>query len=313
MRRDGEGRALILTLYSGEGEFERCRRSVAAQDGVVVEHRVFEHLPNREAHDRLYRTITEERDRFDLFVKLDADMALADAGALGRMVAPFHKIDRLDHLVMGVDDWMTGTDMIGVHAFSPRVRWEDHDELLYVDPDPLYPGLKLVVAAPRPPVVDHCFDPTPMQAFHFGVHRALQASQRGRSWASSRPHNARLQMGVLDRLWRRFVALGDRRLGLAALAADMVIRGEIRARANDYHEPDLLARYREVEQLDAADILARLKPRWGSGVQRWRLLTSAPDPSVRTAIAVRLLRDAVTWPIRRVRQERPRRPRTRFR
>ena len=44
---------LVLTLYSGENEYERCRAAVRDQRSVRCEHVVFEHLPNKEAHDLL--------------------------------------------------------------------------------------------------------------------------------------------------------------------------------------------------------------------------------------------------------------------
>ena len=302
-------RVLVLTLYSGEGEIKRCRASVLSQALPVAEHRVFEHLPNRAAHDRLYHTIMTESSRFDLFLKLDADMELADEGALGRLLGPFRRVDGLDHLVAAVDDWMTGTDMIGIHVFSARVRWADHDEQLYVDPDPVFPGVELVMPAPRPPIVHHAFDPTPLQAFRFGVHRGLKAVQRGRSRAITRPHNAILQMKVLSRVWRRFTALGDRRLGLAVMGADMVFRDRFPFAVNDYSDPKLDVRLGEFQGADAGSILTQLRPRWGTAFLRRSAWMRALDPVLRVAVLGRLLRDGVTWPVRRALVGRPRRPR----
>ena len=71
-------RVLVLTLYSGEAEYTRCCDSLAAQSWTAWEQRRFEHLPNVEAHARVYRTIEDERADFALFFKLDADMVLAD-------------------------------------------------------------------------------------------------------------------------------------------------------------------------------------------------------------------------------------------
>ena len=282
---------LVLTLFSGEAEFDRCRSSLEQQDYLSWEQRVFDNLPNTEAHARLYETVMAESEDFGLFLKLDADMVLADDEVLSDLVRVFEERPDLDHLVVAVSDWMTESHIIGAHVFSNRARWKRHKETLYVDPDPEFPGRKLVVNDPPRDLILHAESPSPLQAFHFGAHRALQASQVYRRLQDARPHNARIQWQYLDRVWDHYERSGDRRLGLAVLAADMVFRRELPPTANDYSDAALLAAFESTEALDDDEIRERLVSRWSSPKVRRQTWTRALGPAKSFLIGIRGLRD----------------------
>jgi len=288
----GRPKVLVLSLFSGEAEFDRCRSSLELQEYASWEQRVFENLPNAEAHTRLYETIMMECENCGIFLKLDADMVLADPGVLGDLVRVFEQHSDLDHLVVAVSDWMTDSNIIGAHLFSNRVWWRHHAETLYVDPDPEYPGRKLVISDPPRDLILHAGDPSPLQAFHFGAHRALQASQVYRRLQDARPHNARIQWQYLDRVWDHYVRSGDRRLGLAILAADMVFRRQLPATANEYSDAALLTAFGGTEAFDDVAIRERLEPRWGSPKARRRTWVEALGPAKSTLVGIRSLRDA---------------------
>ena len=296
----GPSSVLILTLFSGEAEFGRCRESLEGQTLQTWEHRVFEHLANAEAHSRLYRTIMSESGNHDLFFKLDADMVLADDRVLADLVRVFSDHPDLDHLVVAVNDWMTDSKIIGAHLFSNRVRWQEHSERLYVDPDPRFPGRKLVVEEPPRELILHAGDPAPLQAFHFGAHRALQASQVYRSLQRCRPHNARVQWQYLEAVWRHFERSGDRRLGLAMVAADLVFQKELPATANEYSDPALHAAFEEVSSLERGQIHGRLDPRWGSPQVRHRTWRRALGPAKSMLVAARGMRDAAAGAVKKL-------------
>ena len=107
---------LVLTLYCGEGEFEDCKSSVQKQKGVDVEQVIFSNMGNVEAHEALYRRIMEERDKFDLFIKLDADMVLARDTALDEIAGYFRREIELDYLVLPVFDWPSRQQVQGIHC-----------------------------------------------------------------------------------------------------------------------------------------------------------------------------------------------------
>lgn len=289
---DDRPAVLVLTLFSGEAELERSIESLKDQTYRDWSQRVFEHLPNAEAHASLYRTIMAESENHDLFFKLDADMVLADDEVLADLVRVFEEHPELDHLVVAVNDWMTDSRIIGAHLFSSRVRWEEHEESLYVDPDPDFPGRKLVVDHPGRDLIFHAGNPSELQAFHFGAHRALQASQVYRGLRLTRPHNSRVQWQYLERVWKHYRRSGDRRLGLAILAADLVFRKELPATANEYSDVALRAAFEAAEVLDDAEILARLQPRWGSAANRHWTWLRALGPAKALMVALRGLRDA---------------------
>jgi hypothetical protein len=294
----GRPRVLVLTLYSGEAEYGRCGESLEFQNYSPWEHRTFENLPNAEAHARLYGTIMAESQNYDLFLKLDADMVFSDSDVLSDLVQFFEDRPQLDHLVVVVNDWMTDSRIIGAHLFSSRVWWGRNAETLYVDPNPEFPGRKLVVDDPPRNLILHAGDPSPLQAFHFGAHRALQASQVYRNLWDARPHNARIQWKYLDRVWRHFERSGDRRLGLAVLAADMVFRKELPATANEYSDAALLAAFNCASSLDDGEVRARLEPRWGSPRARRRTWIRALGPGKSILVAGRALRDATATAVK---------------
>jgi hypothetical protein len=264
---------------------------VESQSFVDFEQRILENLPNTQAHDLLYRTVMAERGSHELFFKLDADMVLADDEVLSDLVRVFEDHTDLDHLVVAVTDWMTESSIIGAHLFSNRVYWKRHSETLYVDPDPVFPGRKLVVDHPPRDLILHASDPSPLQAFHFGAHRALQASQVYRKLRDARPHNARLQWWYLDRVWRHFERTGDQRLGLAMLAADLVFQRELPATANEYSDGALTAAFKDASSLDSAVIREHLEERWGTPWARCRTWLRALGPVKSAAVGVRGLRD----------------------
>jgi hypothetical protein len=299
MRRNAP-RVLVLTLFSGEREFDRGQSSLEDQGYGSWEQRIFENLPNAEAHAKLYESIMTESENFGLFLKLDADMVLADREVLGDLVRVFEERPELDHLVVAVSDWMTDSLIIGAHLFSNRVRWMRHEETLYVDPDPVLPGNKLVVERPTRDLILHARDPSPLQAFHFGAHRALQASQVYRRLRDTRPHNARVQWQYLDRVWDHYEECRDRRLGLAILAADMVFRKELPPTANEYSDPALIAAFEGAENLDDDEIWLRLESRWGTSKARRKTWADALGPAKGSLVRIRSLRDAAVSAIKGV-------------
>jgi hypothetical protein len=282
---------LVLTLYSGEAEYGRCRESLRSQTYRAWEHRTFENLPNAEAHARLYQTIMAESERYDLFLKLDSDMVLAEDEVLSDLVRVFEERPGLDHLVVAVSDWMTDSRIIGAHLFSNRVQWRRHTETLYVDPDPDFPGCKLVVDDPPRDLILHAGDPSPLQAFHFGAHRALQASQVYRNLRDFRPHNARIQWQYLNRVWRHYERCGDRRLGLAMLAADMVFRKELPSTANEYSDAALRIAFESTVGFENGEIRARLETRWASPMARLQTWVCTLGLAKTVLVTVRGLRD----------------------
>jgi hypothetical protein len=266
-------RILVVTLYAGENEFGRMRDALARQDGVAVEHLVIRDLPEKQAHTRLYAAIMARRDDFDLAVKLDADMVLSRNSALAEVCGVFRDTPDLDHAVFAVADWFSRAPIMGVHAFSPRCVWEANEDELFVDHDPHFPGGNAVCWGPPAPFVDHCPDPAPLQAYHFGVHRALKAVQAGAAQVNST--QTVLQWETLCLTWEHFAETRDTRLGLAMIGADEVLHGLHGAAAVDYVCDGLRDGFAAYADWPGDDIHRLLRGRWANPEFRKLMLLEA--------------------------------------
>jgi hypothetical protein len=255
-------RILVLTLYTGEREFERSLDSLRVQTCTSWEHKVFEFLPNKAAHEALQREVTRRSDDFDLFVKLDADMVFRERHALERIAELFRAQPDVDHTRSVVRDWFSDSLVMGLHIWSNRVRWEPSDERLFVDTAPVYPGRRLTLWSAPAPFVDHSPDPAPQQAFHFGVHRALKALQRERPLRRFSYGLSRGQWQILRGTWAHFRRSGDPRLALAVMGAELVLTGRIAELEIADKRDTRRELYEEFAALSADELARRLAPRW---------------------------------------------------
>jgi len=249
-------RILVGTLYTGENEFEQSKRSLQRQKYKNWEQVVFKHLPNKEAHDRLYRTFMQRADKFDLFVKLDADMVFRSERSLQTLIDLFESEPELDHALLAVRDWASDTLIMGLHAFSNRAVWSPSGEELFVDHSPSVPGKRLTTKGPPAPLVDHSPDPSPFQAYRFGVHRALKVVQRDRS--SLDLFRSRMQWRLLENVRRRFAETGLRRLGLITAGAEEAFAGEVTRAAYDDTGGALRRRFEKCYADYSSDALAEI-------------------------------------------------------
>ncbi|EDM47381.1 hypothetical protein [Marinobacter algicola] len=172
-------KVLVVTLFSGENEYEQSCKSVNSQVGVDVHHKIIEHLPKQEAHQKLYQLFNEGRKNFDFFAKLDADMAFSKNTSLLNILEMFDK--GVDVVSATVYDGITGTDMQSFNVFSNKCRFFYHsNDPLFTDKLKIdYPGVQCSYVDKQRNVL-HAFNPSPFQAFMFGVHRALKVVQPGK-------------------------------------------------------------------------------------------------------------------------------------
>lgn len=259
-------RIFVCTLYSGENEFEECLASLQKQAYTNWEHKIIDHLPNKEAHDTLYREFMTQNSDFDLFLKLDADMVFRHDDALSRLVEIFEANPMLDHLETGVYDWFTDGIIMGLHTYSKRAIWHKSDEALFVDPFPIIPGIRKRIRHSPAPLVNHAPNPSPYQAFYFGVHRALKAVQPGRKFFDFPA--ARHQWFNLKQVWKHFVKIRDVRLGLAVIGASMVFEKRISRPQDKYDNNKLIDAFESVKSMEADELFLKLQDAWSSSIRR---------------------------------------------
>lgn len=258
-------KVLVLTLFSGEGEFEESKASLRAQTHKAWEHVVIRGLGNLDAHKVLYNTIMSRRDEFDLFLKLDADMCFVREDALLGIIEQFRGNSFLDHLVIACDDFMSGDQILGVHTFSNRVSWKENSRGIFNDPDPKRPGSQTIVHDPYPSLFQHSGNPSAFQAFHFGAHRALKLVQRGATVEQKRVMAMNNQWRALKGVWNQLAKGGDRRHALALVAADLVVNERLGEGAHDYFDRELASTFERFGVYSTSELSAVIRASWANG------------------------------------------------
>lgn len=288
-----QDRALIGILHAGEPSLDDAIASAKAQVGVRVTIMTISGLPKWEAHRELFERFTTDAGRHDLLVKLDADMELIEPGILAASSRIVRENPRLDHIVLGVDDWLSGERIMGMSIWRSGVRWPEDPPDLFTDMSRSTARERFKLIDPGFPLVLHARQPSEGQALRYGAHRALKAA---RTQKSSR----------LDRLetFATFAATTDdgrRHLALAAVALALreetagrrLVDGDVGPR-----EEDLVGLRRAAEQPEQllreiqADIAAlrrsagSLETREGqSSDQRLRRLMSRARTSLKRRLS----------------------------
>lgn len=173
---------LVGMLHVGEPSVPSVRALITGQDGVDVELLEIAHLPEREAHARLYRAFDDASASrtHDALVKVDADMELVEPGLLHALATMFRRHPDLDHIMLGVDDWFSGTRIQGMNAWRCGVRWTSPPPELFTDLPENTVSTKLKLMDAGRPLVLHAADPTDEQAVRYGLHRGLKAVESGK-------------------------------------------------------------------------------------------------------------------------------------
>jgi len=266
-------------LSCGENERERAIEAVRTQTYLDYEVFLIEDRPNKEAHEALYERFMASADRFQIFLKLDADMVLRRSTALQEVAGFFTRNPDTGLLLFELIDWYSDSLIPGVVVTRSTARWPGHSDRLMVDSYVTVPGKAVTVSNREAALAIHSPDPAPLQAFRFGVHRALKAIQSDRPVPQKMAEKARGHRLILTKTWANFLAKRDRRLGLAIAGAESVIGGGRLGEGDDYMG-------RAVEQLfiqrysnaTADSLLSELAPLWADGAAneaRWQAAFAA--------------------------------------
>jgi len=260
---------LVGTLYCGENEYEECVSAIRAQTFQNFDHITIENLPELEAHYSLYGHFLEHVNQYDLLIKIDADVVLNSEDLFDGIVNKFTNNPWLEVMNIGVDDFFTG-EMIaaGIQVYRNTVRWDFSKDTVFPDVPIMDPERYLYDKTDLAPAAVHCKNPSPYQAFHYGVHRGLKSIQRKHStshWA------------LLKKVWQNFLKVGDRRIGLAVLGAELVYAGEFGREDQNYTQPKMKEVLSQYEGMDAQALereIRRLRAlHWGFLPDDWRRRT----------------------------------------
>jgi hypothetical protein len=230
-------RLYIGTLHTIENEFDECVQSINAQTYKSFDHYVFKNLPNKEAHVILFKSFLERANEYDVLVKVDADMVLANDALFTGIVSKLKENPWAEIFMIAVHDFFSDQLIWGLAAFRNSVRWDFEKETLFVDRPEVPTNKYLFDNQDLAPAAVHCKKPSPYQAFHYGVHRGLKVihpSESEKKESSIKTHSQ-----SLERTWEHFQRTGDVRLGLASLGAELAYRKLFTAKDLDYSNPNM--------------------------------------------------------------------------
>lgn len=166
--------ALVITLYSGEAEFDDCASAIKRQTDCKVDHIVFKDLSEIDAHNALLETFENEKCRYDLFVKVDADTIIDHDDAF-KIV--YNKIHDASSAQLKLYDFFTLDLINGLNFYNPQKnQYVKTSDKLYCDRSIIHSSKVLYSDQFNDivPVGRHCAYPNDKQAFHYGFHRGLK-------------------------------------------------------------------------------------------------------------------------------------------
>lgn len=252
----------VGTLYAGEGEYEQCKRSVARQSYQGIEHVFIEHMSKKEALSTLMEGFLASSA--DILIKVDADMVLLDPDFVRRVVQIFATNSELQMVQMAMLDYFSGDLMQGINAYRQGLPWlTEKQDSLFTDRVKVDPKRRLVTWTTFADASIHCPNPTPFQAFHFGVHRGVKVVQPQRTEHDAT--SAEEQLIYLEKTYEHWRTRRDRRLGFAALGFELALTERIEVEHLTYQNPYLEERFREfadwgVQRIDQEVEALRAKP-----------------------------------------------------
>jgi len=272
-------RILVGMMACGENERDRAIEAVQGQTYGDYEFFLIENRPNKEAHEALYEKFTTSADRFQVFLKLDADMVLQRPTAFEEVANFFAKHPNVGLLLFELIDWYSDSLIPGIVIARSSARWPKHADRLMVDSYVTVPGRVVTVSNRDAALAVHSPDPSPIQAFRFGVHRAMKAIQDDRRVAQRMAEKARGHWDILAKTWSHFVSRRDRRLGLAVAGAEVVLSAGSAVAARGYMSGAVEQLFAQRYANATADSLfSELSPLWSdapANEARWQAAFAA--------------------------------------
>lgn len=253
---------LVIVLSSGENETEACIDSLMSQQGVSFDIFRIKDMPNKAAHEELYKKIEIESVSYDIFLKVDADMVFLSGDKISKMSEYFRANRALDHAAFAVLDWYSQKAIIGMHMFSNRCRWPRLSDPLFVDPTPVFPGKSELVWELPSPVAYHSPNPSTAQAIQFGYHRALKIIQRNRSAINI--ERSIFHYDLMKQVYAQAKISPDCRRSAALFGAEIAFstKNEIFPDRRDAQVEKLIDEYDALSNREVDRIVGK---RWGGG------------------------------------------------
>jgi len=236
---------LVGMMYSGENEYPLAIDSLKKQSFKQWELFTIENKPNKEAHDLLYKTFMASSNNYTLFMKLDADMVCQHKDMLLKIVELFNENKKLDLLGIDVLDWYSNILIPSQLTYSNRCQWGGNADQLMVDQHPI--NVQDYLSISEPPIagiIKHSPNPSPIQAYQFGIHRGLKACLVDR--AEKKIPRALGHWTILSHIWQNYRRKPDIRLLYTITGVEFVLRNAMKPYQFNYKHP----RLREIFEQD---------------------------------------------------------------
>jgi hypothetical protein len=169
---------LAITLYSGEAEFEDCVSAINQQKNCKIDHKIYSNLSEIDAHNVLLEKFENEKQNYDLFVKVDADTVIKHDYAFDIV---FQKLSSTGAAAaqLYLYDYFTCKNINGLNFYNPKLNhFKKTSDKLFPDRSIVHLGRVLYsdnfIDAGIIPVGMHCAYPNDKQSFHYGFHRGLK-------------------------------------------------------------------------------------------------------------------------------------------
>lgn len=228
---------LVGTLYSSENEYDECIKSITNQSYVDFDHIIIKDLPNKEAHTTLFSSFLQNKDKYNYLIKVDADMVISDPQFFAKIVAKMAELPEIQILSIAVHDFFSDQLIYGLNTYRNTVRWDFDKENLFVDIPEVGPNGYLFDDRELAPAAVHCADPSPYQAFHYGVHRGLKMVQPEQK--TIRESSRRAKWSGMEKTWEHYQRTKDRRLALACIGAEFAYAGMFNINDLDVPNPKM--------------------------------------------------------------------------
>lgn len=221
----------IGTLYCGENELEACTAKINSQTYRDFQHFVYRFLPNKEAHDTLFRDFLNCPE-FDILVKIDADTVLCEDTFFERVVSMFRERPDIDLIEFVQYDFYEMVVNMSLNCYRQGFGVVDKGEL-FVDRITDIPRERRMISDYVSSV--HCPNPSDAQAFHFGFHAQLKQRRV-----------------TVDNTFWAYLKTRHRSRGLAMCGALAVIRGQLGIANNwQFQDPAVTAATRQAAGLNS--------------------------------------------------------------
>lgn len=292
----GRPKVLAGILYSGEPTLPRVIAALEAQRDIDLRIILIGRFNQWEAHRRLYHTFNETGTDVDLFVKVDADMVILHERLLATASAFVSDHDELDRISFGVQDWLSGRPILGMHVWRSSVRWLEEPPPLHTDD--ARTSVRSHLSLPEPPctLVLHAPEPSDLQATRYAARRALKAAHpESNVWTWRRLH------GFIEEATADPVPV--RRLAVAAVA--LAFDDAPRMQGFVLEDSDVENTLRTLRGMaeDWPALGERVVEAVRSGLERAEIEDALPKPPIPRAVRLRArLSNAARHPIATIRR-----------